>query len=131
MYSLLPSLSSLLMSHSLSQQLSVPSNKHVTHQLLFFSHWLIARCFIYKTPAESRIFVFEFIWSIVSVLRYRWLSSPLQASKDSGVPEKECALSDSKLIYLMMKTSSIEIRVQLDYLYKDVVSVYEKGHYGF
>ncbi|KAK8794083.1 hypothetical protein WA171_003209 [Blastocystis sp. BT1] len=125
MYSLLPSLSSILMSHSLPQQLGVPANKHAEHQILFFSHWLIARCFIYKTPAESRIFVFEFLWSVVNVLQFRWLSLPLQASKDLGVPEKECALSDSKLIYLLMKTSSIEIRVQLDYLYKDVVSVYE------
>ena len=118
MYSLLPSLSSILMSHSLPQQLGVPANKHAEHQILFFSHWLIARCFIYKTPAESRIFVFEFLWSVVNVLQFRWLSLPLQASKDLGVPEKECALSDSKLIYLLMKTSSIEIRVQLDYLYK-------------
>ena len=127
MYSLLPSLSSILMSNSLPQQLCVPSNQHTEYQLLFFSHWLIARCFIYKIPTESRLFVFEFLWSVLNVFHFRWLTSPLQASKASGVPEKECVLSDSKLIYLLMKTCSIEVRVQLDYLYKDVVSVYETG----
>lgn len=46
---------------------------------------------------------------------------------DSAVPEKEAVFTNYKLIYLMMKMATIEVRVQLDYLYKDVVSVYESS----
>lgn len=43
------------------------------------------------------------------------------------MPEKEAVFTNYKLIYLMMKMATIEVRVQLDYLYKDVVSVYESS----
>lgn len=133
MYSLLPSLSSLYSHSSISHLCSLPSNKHTVHIILFHTHWLMSRCFIYKIPPACRPSVFEFIWTSSQVFKFRWLASPLSQDKDSkysmdsAVPEKEAVFTNYKLIYLMMKMATIEVRVQLDYLYKDVVSVYESS----
>lgn len=130
MYSLLPSLSSLYSHTSVHKIVSLPSNKHDVNLILFHTHWLFARCFIYKMPPAMRPCVFESIWAISQTFQFRWLlislSSSLEERKGS-IPEKEAVFSNYKLIYLMMKMATIEVRVQLDYLYKDVVSVYEEG----
>ena len=128
MYSLLPSLSSLYSHASVNKIISLPSNKHDVNLILFHTHWLFARCFIYKIPPAMRSNVFECVWTISQIFQFRWLLISLSSSKEGkeAVPEKEAVFSNYKLIYLMMKMATIEVRVQLDYLYKDVVSVYEE-----
>ena len=131
MYSLLPSLTSLYSHPSVKKVISLPSNKHDVSLILFHTHWLFARCFIYKMPPAMRPFVFECIWTISQLFQFRWLSISLSSSeKDEekgSIPAKEAVFSNYKLIYMMMKMATIEVRVQLDYLYKDVVSIYEEG----
>ena len=46
-------------------------------------------------------------------------------NNQASVPDKE-RIEDAKLVFLLTKMSSIEIQVQLDFFYKDVVSTYEE-----
>lgn len=114
-FSLLPSCSSLLS----SLQLPTPSNS----QLLLLLHWLVTRCFTYKMPSSARANVFEFVWVVIETTRFQWLGMPLT----STVPEYERGLSTAKLCIAIINSASIEVRVELDYLYKEGMESYNEN----
>ena len=118
-FSLLPSCSSLLS----SLQLPSPSNSSPSPSIFQLLHWLMVRCFTYKMPSSARANVFEFVWVVIEVTRFQWLGTPLP----STVPEYERSLSSAKLCMAMINSASIEVRVELDYLYKEGMQSYNEN----
>lgn len=120
-FSLLPCCSSLLPSLQLSR-----TSAQESRQLLLHLHWLICRCFTYKIPANNRPSVFEFLWTAIEATRFQWIGVPLTDSALS-IPDREHAISDAKLIIAIINMASIEIRVECDYLYKEVIQSYNES----
>lgn len=69
--------------------------------------------------------LFEFLWYVISEFRFDWLNESI-TSANSGIPDIESTLTNEKLVKVIARMSSVEVRVQLDYFYKDVVSIYEQ-----
>ncbi|KAK8822707.1 hypothetical protein WA556_001600, partial [Blastocystis sp. ATCC 50177/Nand II] len=118
-FSLLPSCSSLLS----SLQLPSPSNSLPSPSIFQLLHWLMVRCFTYKMPSSARANVFEFVWVVIEATRFQWLGAPLPTT----VPEYERSLSSAKLCMAMINSASIEVRVELDYLYKEGMQSYNEN----
>lgn len=118
MYPFLPSVSSFL-----SHKPAVSSE--FIRSVRLHLHWLIARCFTYQLPSENRVDLFEFLWYVISEFRFDWLNESI-TSANSGIPDIESTLTNEKLVKVIARMSSVEVRVQLDYFYKDVVSIYEQ-----
>lgn len=83
----------------------------------------MVRCFTYKMPSLARTSVFEFVWVVIEATRFQWLGAPLP----SAVPEYERSLSSAKLCMAMINSASIEVRVELDYLYKEGMQSYNEN----
>lgn len=67
--------------------------------------------------------MFELVWTLLREFGFDWLNESLDGR--SEVPDLEKSLTNEKVIILITKLSSVEVRVELDYFYKDVVNTYE------
>ena len=74
-------------------------------------------------PSSARANVFEFVWVVIEATRFQWLGAPLPTT----VPEYERSLSSAKLCMAMINSASIEVRVELDYLYKEGMQSYNEN----
>lgn len=68
--------------------------------------------------------MFELVWTLLRAFGFDWLNESLEG-KQSEVPDLEKSVTNEKLTILITKLSSVEVRVELDYFYKDVVNTYE------
>lgn len=68
--------------------------------------------------------MFELVWTLLREFGFDWLNESLEG-KQSEVPDLEKSVTNEKLTILITKLSSVEVRVELDYFYKDVVNTYE------
>ena len=75
-------------------------------------------------PKEHRADLFELVWTLLRAFGFDWLNESLEG-KQSEVPDLEKSVTNEKLTILITKLSSVEVRVELDYFYKDVVNTYE------
>lgn len=75
-------------------------------------------------PKERRADLFELVWTLLREFGFDWLNESLEG-KQSEVPDLEKSVTNEKLTILITKLSSVEVRVELDYFYKDVVNTYE------
>lgn len=75
-------------------------------------------------PKERRADLFELVWTLLRAFGFDWLNESLEG-KQSEVPDLEKSVTNEKLTILITKLSSVEVRVELDYFYKDVVNTYE------
>lgn len=71
-----------------------------------------------------RIHIFNFIFAVLETLHFEWFTIDLSAETKLGIPKVESSLSTTKLLTVLLKSSSIEIRVDLDFLYKDIIAAY-------
>lgn len=77
MYSLLPSISSLLMHPSTASIVLSQESPSSRNSLFFHLHWLLSRCYVYKASASDRIHMFELTWSVITCFGFQWLSASL------------------------------------------------------
>ena len=77
MYSLLPSISSLLMHPSTASIVLSQESPSSRNSLFFHLHWLLSRCYVYKASAGDRIHMFELTWSVITCFGFQWLSASL------------------------------------------------------
>ena len=75
-------------------------------------------------PKERRADLFELVWTLLRAFGFDWLNESLEG-KQSEVPDLEKSVTNEKLTILITNLSSVEVRVELDYFYKDVVNTYE------
>lgn len=117
-YALFPSLCLFV---SLHPAISSP----LSHPILFHLHLLFSRLFAHKIPKEHRADLFELVWTLLREFGFEWLNESLDG-KQVEIPDLEKSLTNEKLAILITKLSSVEVRVELDYFYKDVVNTYEQ-----
>lgn len=75
-------------------------------------------------PKERRADLFELVWTLLREFGFDWLNESLEG-KQGEVSDVEKSVTNEKLTILITKLSSVEVRVELDYFYKDVVNTYE------
>lgn len=70
------------------------------------------------------MFIFNFVFAVIEMVRFEWMTVSLSNETSFSIPSAELSLSTIQLLKVILKSSAIEIRVDLDFLYKDTIAAY-------
>ena len=63
------------------------------------------------------------MFAVIETLQFSWMNEDIQKSTEN-IPAVEKSLTITKLLTIILKSASIEIRVNFDFLYKDTIAAY-------